>query len=192
MTAPTIGNRGVGALVWLRPPRRSNAHRIVVLGDSVADVVDAAGGWLFDRAMAGCQVNVLLTSHADERALRILGAQASDLQTTVASEVCSEQPDTLVLAANLFRRDARVRRRVLETIGDGMTRVMMWGDSRPKDFDGLVMPMEHRLSIAARAFKKAALTAAGICPDSPGQLEMFRAIDLRSCRAEQRAEQSAS
>jgi hypothetical protein len=187
MTGPTIENRGLGALVQLRPPRRSNTHRVVVLCDSVADVVGAAGGWLFDRGMAGCHVNVLLTSYVDDRALRILGAQAIDLQTAVASEVSSEPPETLVVAANLFRRDARVRRRVLETIGDGMTRVMVWGDSRSTEFDGLVMPVEHRLSIAARAFKEAALAAAGVCPASAGGVEMFRGVDLRACRPEQSA-----
>jgi hypothetical protein len=187
MAGLTTENRGPGTLVRLRPARRGNTYRMVVVCDDVADVVGAAGGWLFDRAMAGCQVNVLLTGRADDRALRILGAQAIDLQSALASEVSSGRPETLVLAANLFRCDARARRRVLETIEDGSTRVMMWGDIRSTEFDGLATPVEHRLSTAARAFKQAALAAAGVCPASAGQVEMFRGVNLRARRPKQSA-----
>lgn len=187
MAGLTIDNRGPGTLVRLRPANRGNTYRMVVVCDDVADVVDSAGGWLFDRGMAGCQLTVLLNGQTDDRALRILGAQTIDLHSALVSEVSSGRPETLVVAANLFRRDARVRRRVLETIGDGLTRVMMWGDIRSTEFDGLVTPVEHRLSTAARAFKKAALAAAGVCPASAGQVEMFRGVDLRAYRPEQSA-----
>ena len=36
-------------------------YRLDVVAGSVVDVVRFAGGWLFDRAMAGWDVSVLLT-----------------------------------------------------------------------------------------------------------------------------------
>ena len=49
-------------------------YRLDVVAADVADVVRFAGGWLFDRAMAGWDVTVLVADHPDERPLRILGA----------------------------------------------------------------------------------------------------------------------
>jgi hypothetical protein len=40
-------------------------YRLDVVASSVVDVVRFAGGWLFDRAMAGWDVSVLLTDLAD-------------------------------------------------------------------------------------------------------------------------------
>ncbi|EUA51101.1 hypothetical protein I552_2042 [Mycobacterium xenopi 3993] len=56
-----------------------------MVGASVVDVVMFAGGWLFDRAMAGWEVTVLLTDHPDDRPLRILGARTLDLEYALAS-----------------------------------------------------------------------------------------------------------
>ena len=64
-------------------------YRLDVVAASVADVVRFAGGWLFDRAMAGWDVTVLLTDrvadHRDERPLHILGAQTLDLEDALAA-----------------------------------------------------------------------------------------------------------
>jgi hypothetical protein len=165
----------------LHAQRRDVRYRIVVLSPAVVDVVRAAGGWLFDRAWAGCDVTALVYDHDDDRALRIVGATTFDLETGLTSELHSVEPDALAVAAELYRRDARVRQGVLETIAQGMTNVLMWGQSWPTEFEGLMCPAQHRLSIAARAFKARALAAAG-CPDVVGPSETFRGVDLRACR----------
>src|SRR5439155_14971420 len=55
-------------------------YRLDVVAADVVDVVKFAGGWLFDRAMAGWDVTVLLVDHPDERPLQILGAHTIDLE----------------------------------------------------------------------------------------------------------------
>ena len=52
--------------------------RLTVLAPSVVEVVRSAGGWLFDRAMAGWDVTVITSDHSDSRPLRILGASVRD------------------------------------------------------------------------------------------------------------------
>lgn len=184
MAGLTIETPDADALVWLRPRRCDIRYRLVVLCDSVADAISAAGGWLFDRGLAGCEAIVLVTDHTDDRALRIVGAQAIELHTPQASEVLSARPDTLVVAAELFCHDLRVRQGVLEAIDEGLTKVMICGDSWPTEFEGLGTSVQHRLSIAAQAFKKEALAALGASSDLAGLVEMFCGIDLRACRSE--------
>jgi hypothetical protein len=159
-------------------------YRLVVVCDSVADAICAAGGWLFDRGLAGCEATVLVTDHTDDRALRIVGADAIELHTPLASEVLSARPDTLVVTADLLRRDLRVRQGVLEALDEGLTKVMTCGDSWPAEFEALGTQVQHRLSIAARAFKTAALAALGASSDLLGLVEPFRGIDLRARRSE--------
>jgi hypothetical protein len=160
---------------------RDVRYRIVVLSPGVVDVVRAAGGWLFDRAWAGCDVTALISDHDDDRPLRIVGATTFDLETALTSEVHTVEPDVLLVAADLYQSDARVRHGVLDTIALGMTNVLMWGQAWPTELDGLMSPAQHRLSVAARAFKAQALTAAG-CPCAAGPSETFRGLDLRACR----------
>lgn len=180
----TIDNIGAGALVRLRPRCRDIGYRVVVLCEGVADVVSAAGGWLFDQGLAGCEVSVLLTSNPDDRALRILGAHAMELDRAMALEVRSLRPNVLAVAGSLFQRDPRVRHSVLGTLDEGLTHVMMWGDELPPEFEGLVKPVEYRPTIAARAFKESALAAAGVSRKSTVHTEIFRGVDLRACRSE--------
>lgn len=180
----TIENSGAGAPVRLRSRHRDIGYRVVVLCEGVADVVRAAGGWLFDRGLAGCEVSVLLADHPDDRALRILGAHAVELDSAMALELDRLRPDILAVGGGLFQRDARVRHSVLGTIDEGLTRVMMWGDELPPEFHGLVKPVEYRPSIAARAFKESALAAAGVSQKSAGQIEMFCGVDLRVWRSQ--------
>ena len=53
-------------------------YRLDVVAASAADVVQSAGGWLYDRVMAGWEVTALVPHGCDTRPLRILGVQASD------------------------------------------------------------------------------------------------------------------
>src|ERR1700739_2914666 len=50
-------------------------YRLDVVAASAADVVQSAGGWLYDRAMAGWEVAVLLPHGGDTRSLRVLGGR---------------------------------------------------------------------------------------------------------------------
>ena len=56
-------------------------YRLDVIAASAADAVHSAGGWLYDRAMAGWEVTVLLPQSCDSRPLRILGVGAMDLES---------------------------------------------------------------------------------------------------------------
>ncbi|EUA30392.1 hypothetical protein I553_4649 [Mycobacterium xenopi 4042] len=98
-----------------------------MVGASVVDVVMFAGGWLFDRAMAGWEVTVLLTDHPDDRPLRILGARTLDLEYALASADHWPRPQTLAAAADLCGCDPRVRQGVLQALDHGVTEVTLWG-----------------------------------------------------------------
>jgi hypothetical protein len=148
-------------------------HEMTVVASSVADVVAAAGGWMYDRRMAGWQVNVLLADRTGERALRILGADVLDLDDDLRA--ISDDPDraaTLAVAGDLYASDQRIKRLVSAT-DRRRAEVAMWGD--PGFFDEDVSAVTYRLTAAARAFKAQALRAAGLPDDSVSSTEaLFR------------------
>jgi hypothetical protein len=148
-------------------------YRLDVVGPSVADVVRFAGGWMYDRVMAGWDVTVLLADRENERPLHILGVATADLESALALWAARPHPQTIAVAADLFARDDRVRRGVLGALEQGLTEVTLWGDACPAELDDSVGPVAHHLSAAARAFKSQALTAAAdSCPVSA--TETFR------------------
>jgi hypothetical protein len=150
--APAARSRGRASTV-LR-------HEMTVVASSVTDVVTSAGGWLYDRRMAGWRVNVLVDDRAGERALRILGADVFDLTGNL--ETISDDPDrvaTLAVAADVYAADRRVRRFV-STSDPVRADVALWGDTAA--LVGSVSPVTYRLSAAARAFKAQALVAADV------------------------------
>ena len=156
-------------------------YRLDVVASSVADVVRFAGGWLFDRAMAGWDVTVLLTDHfvdhPDNRPLHILGAQTLDLEYALASVETRPRPQALAAAADLFGCDSRVRQGVLQALDHGVTEVTLWGETWPAELDDSVGLVQHQLSMAAQTFKGQALAAAlKICVpvSSIGHTETFR------------------
>ena len=155
-------------------------YRLDVVAADVADVVRFAGGWLFDRAMAGWDVTVLLADHPDDRPLQILGAQIVDLEYALATVGHRSPPQTLAAAADLFDCDSRVRDGVLRALDHGATEVTLWGQTWPAELDDSVGLVEHRLSAAARAFKTQALAAAAISADSIGPIETFRSRVMSS------------
>jgi hypothetical protein len=156
-------------------------YRLDVVATNVVDVVRFAGGWLFDRAMAGWDVTVLLTDLADQpdaRPLQILGAQTLDLEVALASVGTRPHPQALAAAADLFGCDSRVRQGVLQALDRGVTEVTLWGETWPAELDDSVGLVQHRLSMAAKIFKAQALAAAlngGAVPvGSIGSVETFR------------------
>src|SRR5258705_1640492 len=60
-------------------------YQLNVIAASVADVVQSAGGWLFDRRMAGRGVNILLSEQGDPGAIRTLGATTVYLRSGPSS-----------------------------------------------------------------------------------------------------------
>jgi hypothetical protein len=160
--------RGRSHAVTSRPFR----YQLNVIAASVADVVQSAGGWLFDRRMAGWEVNILLPEPIDARALRILGATTTDLRTGLASFLRGpERAAALAVAANLLASDESIQEEVLEAVRSGLTEVALWGDSRPANVGGQVDSTEYRLSAAARVFKGHALAAAGLVNLDAGDTE---------------------
>ncbi|OBI40719.1 hypothetical protein A5707_08745 [Mycobacterium kyorinense] len=148
-------------------------YRVDVVAANVIDVVRFAGGWLFDRAMAGWDVTVLVADHADERPLRILGAQIIDLEHALATVGHRPVPQTLAAAADLIGCDPRVRQGVLQALDAGATEVTLWGETWPAELNDSVGLVHHRLSAAAQAFKAQAL-AAGSVREGIGLVETFR------------------
>ncbi|HUH68926.1 MAG TPA: hypothetical protein VLZ05_08590 [Mycobacterium sp.] len=149
-------------------------YRLHVVAASVVDVVRFAGGWLFDRAMAGWDVTVLVADHPDDRPLQILGAQTLDLEDALASVESRPRPQALAAAADLFGCDSRVRRGVLQALDHGVTEVTLWGQTWPAELDDSVGLVQHPLSIAAQMFKAAALAAAAVPHTSVDHTETFR------------------
>jgi hypothetical protein len=156
-------------------------YRLDVVASGVVDAVRFAGGWLFDRAMAGWDVTVLLTDladHPDARPLQVLGARMIDLEDALAAVESRPRPQALAAAADLFGCDPRVRQGVLRALDHGVTEVTLWGETWPAELDESVGLVQHRLSMAARRFKAQALAAAlnarGVPDGSIGDVETFR------------------
>jgi hypothetical protein len=149
-------------------------YRLDIVASSVAEAVQHAGGWMFDRVMAGWEVNVLLAQPGDTRALSILGAQTLDFESVLAAGDDQPHPQALAVAADLVDTDARVREGVLRALDYGMTEVAMWGEAQPAELDRDVDSVEHRLSSAARVFKAQALAAAAVNNITVEPTETFR------------------
>lgn len=148
-------------------------YRLDVVAASVADVVAYAGGWVFDRVMAGWDVTVLVARDEDVRPIHILGADTLDLETALAMGAERPHPHTLAVSADLFGRDSRIRTGVLEAPDHGTTEVTLWGETWPSELDRTVDSVQHPLSSAARAFKAQALAAVELPVLAVGPCETF-------------------
>jgi len=140
-----------------RADRECLRYRLDVAAASALDVVQSAGGWLYDRVMAGWEVTVLLPHGCDSRPLRILGLRALDLESAIDST-----SQSLAVSAEVFAADARVRDRVLRALEQRLTEVALWGDGWPLRVNHGMTRVQHVLSAAARVFKGHALVAAGM------------------------------
>jgi len=160
-------------------------YRLDVVAPTVLDAVKFAGGWVYDRVMAGWDVTVLIGDDADVRPLEILGAQVRDLESILASWEDRPHPQTIAVAADLFDRDSRVRKGVLTALEQGATEVTLWGERLPAELDDSVDSVRHQLSAAARAFKAQALAAANdSAAGAVGDTETFRCGMMASVAAD--------
>ncbi|WP_020104730.1 hypothetical protein [Nocardia sp. 348MFTsu5.1] len=148
-------------------------YQLNVVARSVSDVVQHAGGFVYDRVMAGWDVTVILTDNCDTRPVKILGADVADLEKALATGGLGRHPQALAIAADLFKSDDRVQGGVVKAIESGNVEVSFWGDSWPLDSDAGSDSVVHQLSSAAAAFKSHALTAAAIPSDTADAAEVF-------------------
>jgi hypothetical protein len=137
-------------------------YRLDVVAASAVDVVHSAGGWLYDRVMAGWEVTVLLPGGCDTHPLRILGVAVADTESQFLPAALGSISNTLAVSAEAFTADARVRDKVLKSLDDRLTEVALWGDGWPLGVNRGMTRAQHVLSSAACKFKSYALAAAGI------------------------------
>ncbi len=163
MVAPTFDVRAGKRVTTARAGRAEVEclrYRLDVVAVSAIDIVQSAGGWLYDRVMAGWEVTALLPQGCDTRPLRILGVAVSDLRTAFDGTAAANHG--LAVSAEAFLADARVRDKVLASLDDRLTEVALWGDGWPLGVDRATAKAQHVLSASARRFKAHALQAAGI------------------------------
>lgn len=160
-------------------------YRLDVVAPTVLDAVRFAGGWVYDRVMAGWDVTVLVGNQDDVRPLQILGAETLDLDSVLASWEDRPHPQTVAVGADLFDRDSRVLQHVRNALDQGATEVTLWGDCLPAELDSSVDSVQHQLSAAARAFKAKALAAANDpAVTAVGHTETFRCGMMASVAAD--------
>jgi hypothetical protein len=147
-------------------------YELEVTACDVADVVRSAGGWLFDRAMGGWDVAVVLTRGGDVRPLEILGLSTQHREPDDDSSA-PRRGLALAVSAAAVHADAQIRYDVLRALKRGLTEVTLWGDSWPAGLESSGQAVEHVLSGAARAFKAQALAAIG-SSEPVGPVETFR------------------
>jgi hypothetical protein len=166
MVTPTFDiseSSGVRSIGPARTDGECLRYRLDVIAASAADAVNAAGGWLYDRAMAGWEVAVLLPPGCDSRPLRILGVKAMDLEAGFdRTGSATHKTHSLAVSAKVFAADDRIRETVLKALNHGLTEVALWGEGWPLAVNRGMGWVQHVLSSAARTFKGHALAAAGI------------------------------
>ena len=155
-------------------PRTSETTRyqLNVIGADVPDVVAFAGGWLFDRVMAGWEVTVAVPRLLDAAALRILGVHTAPLGALLDGG-CS---GALAVSGSLCRADSRVRDAVGAALRSARAEVTVWGDDSTVVPAGRGTAVRHELSSAAGVFKAHALAAAGAPAAPVSGVEAFTSL----------------
>jgi hypothetical protein len=160
-------------------------YRLDVAAPTVLDAVKYAGGWIYDRVMAGWDVTVLVGDYDDLRPLQILGAEVLDLGSVLECWEDRPHPQTVAVASDVFDRDPRVLAHVRNALDQGATEVTLWGEQVPEELNGSVDCAHHRLSAAARAFKARALAMANDpTAGSVGSTETFHCGLMASVAAD--------
>ncbi|WP_019925230.1 hypothetical protein [Nocardia sp. BMG111209] len=153
---------------------RSLRYRVAVIACDTSELVNSAGGWIFDRSLAGWDVTVLAADPADPLPLRILGAEVVDLNEAIARGPADVEPQAYAISAAYCATNARLRRWVVRAIARGRHEITLYGADCPDELAGRTAPDRHRLSLAARMFKTHALAAAGDCGGNIADIESIR------------------
>jgi hypothetical protein len=152
-----------------------------VMAPNMVGLVRFAGGWLFDRVMAGWDTTVLVADPTNVRPLQILGARVADLEAVMASSLRSPRPHALAVDASLYISDRAIAQGIDDILDKGGADIMLWGSKSPLDMGDKFAPLHHQLSLAARAFKAQALAAAAASVDpieAVETVETFRSSGL--------------
>jgi hypothetical protein len=140
-------------------------HRLLVLGGEMGDIgdlVEAAGGFLCDRARAGWDVTVIAAGCEASRSLAILGVTGTTESVDIATALRALPPGAAVaVAPDLLSHDARLRHQLARIARDGVIEILMWGTPAQGETGRGLEPVTHAVSGAAWAFKGHALTAEG-------------------------------
>ena len=169
-----------------RPPRPTSArtsaedvgrYQFRVVAADVADAVMSVGGLIFDRAMAGWDVSVVLDADSergiDDRPIRILGARVTNMPTGQQRATMLLAPQMLAVAAEVIVKSDTVRRQVLVAGNDAATAVLLRGGDHPPSLNCKYIPVRHRPSAAAHVFKSHALAAGGAMTAQPADEDFF-------------------
>ena len=149
-------------------------YRLTVVGTDVPGVVEHAGGWLFDRCLAGWDVSVLLTRPSDPRPIHILGAAVLDAESMPAPGARGRLPHAIAVAASVLEGDDYARDLLTPALASGAVEAVMWGGASDLAISQYALtPSAHTLSIAARTFKSHALRAAGVPCTAAPTVEQF-------------------
>ena len=138
-------------------------YQFRVVAANITDAVMAIGGLIFDRAMAGWDVSVVVDGGSDrvidDRPIRILGGRvATRLEDRVGP---LSRPHMLAVATDMMVKSQAVRRQVLAAGNDKGTEVLLWGRHHPTNPNCRFVAARHRPSAAAHVFKSQALAAGG-------------------------------
>jgi hypothetical protein len=140
-------------------------HQFRVVAADVADAVISIGGLIFDRAMAGWDVSVVVVADSerdiDDRPIRILGARVTNMPAEPQRAAMLPARQILAVAADVIVNNDAVRRQVLAAGNDPATEVLLWGGDHPPSLNCKYIPVRHRPSAAAHVFKSHALAAGG-------------------------------
>ncbi|MEE3849483.1 hypothetical protein VZC37_04025 [Gordonia sp. LSe1-13] len=160
--------------------RRPLRYRLAVIAADPLEAIEYAGGLLFDQSMAGWDVSVHVAEGGDTRPLEILGAPLFDLSSSLSSRDSLDHrtigpwPQAVVVSGKVFAAEERLRSATMVSIDQHLLDVKLWGDDLPSELDHRCLPMSHRLSVAAKAFKRRAFAAAHIDPATVTNVESFR------------------
>ena len=153
-------------------PGQSEVHAMIVLVDSVADVVRETGGWLCDRVWAGWDVTAWVPADCDTTPLRILGVTATALGDGRDDLWPGRRPTALAIGSDMSWLPHRIGAKIDALMHNPRTEVTVWGERRSAP-DNRLHDVQHRLSTAAIAFKTQAMLAASLA-GTCGSTETFR------------------
>jgi hypothetical protein len=142
-------------------PDELGRYQFQVVATNIADAVRSIGGLIYDRAMAGWEVSVVVEGDAgvDDRPLRVLGARATRRLSDPNHPRVLPRPHLLAVATDVMIKSDAVRRHVLELDDD--TEVLLWGRHHPTNLSRRCVAVRHQPSAAAQVFKSQALIAVG-------------------------------
>ena len=134
-------------------------YRVDVLAVDVRDVVTHAGGWMFDLAMAGWDVTVIVYRDDETLPLRILGVNIVELEQYPDDAAARRSPQLLAVAPDLLEQHPDVGMQISEAIESGLAEAVVWGGPPIGTNAHSVGALTHEPSSAARIFKSRALAS---------------------------------